>query len=477
MLLFEAPPQLIQSGLWSSIAAPDTPLWADGEDILFRGGGIRSVAQSEELLTTDDTIETIAQASVEAILDSEPKRQTRIFFATNQKVYLRYHNEGDVAQTIELLSLSTANAKRDWSLVPYGKFLFATNGVETPYIWRGSVAATSGVATTGLVPLWSSSERAFLLTKLGPHLIAGNIVRDSENQGNEIVWSDADDPTEWTPDTTNTAGSLVLRDLESEIVAMVELGNGVAVFGRDSMGILSYIGGQLVFGFQRLFNNIGAISSKSVVSVGHLVFGMSEQGVWRTDGSTVAYVDEPAVREFIRDNVDKEEVVAFHDEEDQLVVFYYKNRGSNAIEAGIGYDYENGTWTRFKYGYTAASTRRIFHQAVVALGEKLLLHGVSSGSQNAIIKTKPLSLGAEERYKVVRALRLGLRGELFVRLGYSDIRDDYVFTNEPYHRCESELFLEERECVYLTLEFSTPSATEFQLNSIRVEGKVQGELL
>lgn len=481
----------IMTGIFPSLAPVDAPLWADGQDCLFRSGGVQNVSDSSRFLTflsTSQETTAISQSSVEQLQDGQAIRQNRIFYNKGAEVWVSYRSGSDASIEVRLDNpVFNAKAFYDHEFVIYGNYLFHTNGVDEAKIWQGDLTYTTdasgvNVADNGLEVALTPAVTTKRLTKLNQHLIAGNILYSQDQRlGNEIRWSDSTNPLDWTPTTTNTAGGLVLRDLESDIKAFCPLANGLAVYGSDSMGVLSFIGGNLVFGFQKLFNNIGVVGSKAVVEVGYENFGLSRQGVFRTDGSTVTYVDEPAMRQYLQQNVDwfkAERTLAFHDEEARMVVFYYPQIGlTENLLRGVGYNYENKTWTRFRKAFSAASPRKVFPYAVVADSRGLLWHGVDGGSENFTVTTKPLLLKRPERYKVIRALRLGFEGRLQVRLGYSDTREKYIFKDEPYHDCEAEMFLEERECVYLTLEFSTFEKETFLLNSILVEGLVQGMLL
>jgi len=241
----------------------------------------------------------------------------------------------------------------------------------------------------------------------------------------------------------------------------------------------------LVFGFARLFNNIGARGQHSVVSVGHYNYGVSGQGVWRTDGATVEYIDEPAVRAVIQDHFQEypdSEVVAFHDEQSQMVCFYFD---STENYEGFGYNYNNGAWTVFNQRIRAASARHVFRSAIVAFDSGLYRHDEGHGSNRCYFQTKPLDLGAPERFKLIRALRFGFKSfradgksDLSVQVGFSELyRQKYIFTNEPVYEVKDVLYLEERECGWLSLRFSTEQKQRFQLNSIVVEGKVLGSVI
>ena len=49
---------------------------------------------------------------------------------------------------------------------------------------------------------------------------------------------------------------------------------------------MDYRGGNVIFSFRRIEDNVGAVQGKNVIKVGNLVYFLSEDGFRVTDGSS-----------------------------------------------------------------------------------------------------------------------------------------------------------------------------------------------
>jgi len=112
-----------------------------------------------------------------------------------------------------------------------------------------------------------------IFQKRGPHILAFGTNFSSR----EVAWCDADNPDDWITRTTNLAGTLEIRELKSPIRAAVPLGSRIAIYGDDQVFLLSYLGNELVFGYQPALNGIGAVSKSVVVLLSYpLVQGTTD---------------------------------------------------------------------------------------------------------------------------------------------------------------------------------------------------------
>jgi hypothetical protein len=58
------------------------------------------------------------------------------------------------------------------------------------------------------------------------------------------------------------------------------------IFQESRITRMDYRGGNVVFSFRRIEDNRGAVQGKNVIQVGNLVYFLSEDGFYVTDGSS-----------------------------------------------------------------------------------------------------------------------------------------------------------------------------------------------
>jgi hypothetical protein len=305
----------------------------------------------------------------------------------------------------------------------------AGSGYTTVPTGHTSSAAGTGATFTFTVCDMDVSSVEIFLTR-GPHILGFN----TSVSGKEVIWCDADDPDTWVTASDNLAGALQLRELKSDIRAAVPLGSRIAVYGDDQMFLLSYLGNQLVFGYQPALDGIGAVSKKSVVPVGNKNYGLSSQGFFITDGASFQYIDGPAVRRWFDENAAAGQLsksIAFHDEENTQVRWYFPTT-SVEITEGLAFNYQLGAWSRITADRTAGQERTVASHPVSGDSTgALFLEGQGNNAHQsamtAYVRSKPIDLGDADRVKELDSIRLGLEGDgLQYRVGWSETENGAV---------------------------------------------------
>lgn len=297
----------LEAGIFPSAEPTAGQLWNKGQNIWFRELSIEQILGRQKIVSLP-----LGQAT---FLTQAFNFGTKSLYFVSQGIVFVIKASGNptVFAAPEIIGELTMGA--DVWLEPWGTWLLATDGILQPQLWGGGGT---------FIPIGQGQFRtASIIKKIAQFAVAYSL----DYAPNAFAWSDLDDPTTWTPSITNAARNLTIRDLDSEIVAVADLGAGHAVYSRDYMIVVQYVGpsqGWLGTPNQAL-SGIGAVSKYSVVSIGPYNFGLSRDGIFSTDGSTASYLDRPAVDQWIQDNIDftkANKIAGYHNKRLGLVVWY-----------------------------------------------------------------------------------------------------------------------------------------------------------
>ena len=254
--------------------------------------------------------------------------------------------------------------------------------------------------------------------KQGPHLLAFNYSKGTTTFETSFSWCSADDLDAWVASATNTAGELLIREANTPIKCVAQLGSSLAVYTESQMFLVSYVGLPNIFGYKAaLKNDVGAVSPNSVVSVGRKNYGLCRDGFFVTDGaSTLLIGRQSGMNEYFRDNANigaLSKVYAFDNAKENEVVWGIPINSSN-ISQEIYYNYKTNQWGMRTSTITAYLSRGIFNESLSADSSgKFYYEGTTPALANPIVtaETKAHDLNNADRIKEITALRVGKEGE------------------------------------------------------------------
>ena len=168
---------------------------------------------------------------------------------------------------------------RLWSEDNYGEDLIfnVRNGGIYYKDMSGTVSDRAvNITTLGTDAGIPTVARQVLVSDTDRHVLAfGADELATATQDRQLIrWSDGEDITVWTPDTTNSAGELRLN-VGSEILRAVETTTETLVFTDVSLHSLKYVGPPFTFGEVRLGSNVHLIGPNAVVSTGSETYWMA----------------------------------------------------------------------------------------------------------------------------------------------------------------------------------------------------------
>ena len=398
------------TGLWPDRNTDLVPLWRTGYNVLFKNGGVEKMKGWANPLTKPNTqkargvhqqrfsngIQVLVWGSYDALW----------VWDTTQVRWLQSGLGGR--------NDSTATQKATvWSFAEWGDWILYTSGEGAiRYTTKDNYTSGDGSASTPL-DVEGEFSTAQIIIKRGPYILAFNTTGTPSYCGpTSFHWCSDDDVTAWSPTADNTAGNQLIRDMESEIIAAVALGDRIAVYSRDSMHIVAYTGPPFYFGYAPAINGIGAVSKQAVVSVGRENYGFGPNGIWRTDGAQFKYIDE-GIHDYIYEDLNiaqDAKVCGYHDEFNTMVNFYYPTAGSSEPDVGVGYNYTNGTWTIYNHGRTACIERQVFDYPIAVTDTNdVYFHNFGLNADSAellsYLESVPLDLGDSNTWKYIDAIK------------------------------------------------------------------------
>lgn len=225
-----------------------------------------------------------------------------------------------------------------WQFDAFGEDLVAVAYSDGKlYVWDSSVgvgtaAAAAAGAPTSNVGVVVTPER--FLVALG----AGGDRR-------AVQWADQESTTSWTATPDNQAGDFPLST-KGNIQAGRRGRNETLIWTDTDLWAMRYIGGTLVYSFQQLGSECGAISRRSMAVVDGKAFWMGPRGFFAYDGYVRPIPCEVGDFVFNRVNRAQASKIAAHALSDFNEVWWYYPSGSGTPECDsyVALNYETGTW-------------------------------------------------------------------------------------------------------------------------------------
>lgn len=230
-----------------------------------------------------------------------------------------------------------------------GTWLIITNGKDKPRYWTGSgkfdlLENAAGWSYTGFVTCKD-------VVMFYNHLVMVNITKASAYPG-LIGWTDFNSLVDFG---TGTSGEILTTDLNGPIEACLPLGDRLVIYGKDSIGVLTYVGGDVIFTYETLVQDTRLTSGRGIINLGPYHFLMRKENIAGFDGTR-------AVRD-IGDNIYRGYKSRFNGDL-RLRSFAFLDRASNRIYFAIPvnstttifylaeygtFDIANITWSRLSF--------------------------------------------------------------------------------------------------------------------------------
>tara|TARA_R110000803_G_scaffold1850_1_gene6054 strand:- start:7030 stop:8568 length:1539 start_codon:yes stop_codon:yes gene_type:complete len=195
------------------------------------------------------------------------------FYATATKIYRTDGtNNVDVTRTSGGNYTVTLTGKGNWVGSIFNGLPLLCNGNDDPQVFDTSSSKFVDLNN------WPASTTCKSIRPYGNYLIALNMIESGNDLPNKVRWSDASTgvPSTWVAAATNDAGSNNIGDEGDTIVDGFSLNKSFIIYKERSTWLMNYIGGNLVFSFQKLFSDTGVLSRNCVVEFDSKHFVVTE---------------------------------------------------------------------------------------------------------------------------------------------------------------------------------------------------------
>ena len=234
-----------------------------------------------------------------------------------------------------------------WALDNWGEDMIAQQLNGGLYYWDTSVG-TGTRATSTTVSAAPTKSLFTIVSGTDRHVVCfgtETTIGSTGTQDNMFIrWCDQENVNDWTPSTTNTAGSQRLTDGSSLISAKRSRG-AVLIWSDTAMYQMQLVGAPFTFGFSQLGANCGAAGLNSTIDVNGTSFWMGKDSFFMFDGSVQKL--RCAVEDYVFKDISEgsqRDTFAANNGEFNEVTWFYPSSGSSVIDRCVTYNYADQVW-------------------------------------------------------------------------------------------------------------------------------------
>ena len=393
------------------------------------------------------------------------------------------------------------------------------NGVDDPQLFDFSTSKFVDLTN------WLSNSTCKSIRSYGNYLIALNMTESGTNLPNKIRWSDTSIsvPSTWIASATNDAGSTTIGDEGDFIVDGYRLNKSFIIYKERSTWLMNYIGGNLVFSFQNLFNDTGILSRNCAVEFDNKHFVVVEGDLIVHNGVSKQSVASDIVKRTLFNELDTtnfKNIFATHNKQKNEIWVSYPTVGSTFCNKALIWNYRKNAfsfrdlpdilhintgivnpgastevWSGQSQSWDNYSTSSTWGQRLYNPSEVSILmagtndtkffradNGFDFAGANftMTLERKGLVLdGNTNTVKQVRKLtpKIAGTGTAQISIGSSmSPNGTYTFTSAQEYNPNSQNKVDARATgKYIAVRFQHTSATTFELNGYDLEYEVLGE--
>lgn len=246
---------------------------------------------------------------------------------------------------------ATSNVQlRLWFFDNFGENLLANVQGGEIYYWRPSLGysnANRAISLTELpgaaaVPLFSN----YVVSTDERHVVAfgTNVIGETEQDPLLIRWCDQEDPANWLPSATNSAGDIRVP-MGSEILSARQTRQEILVWTDSSLHSLQYVGAPYTFSLQTLSDNTSLISPNAQISVNNITYWMGYDKFYAYSGRVETL--PCSLRRYVYSDLNRAQALQIQvglNEQFGEIMWFYCSALSNNIDKYVVYNYLENIW-------------------------------------------------------------------------------------------------------------------------------------
>ena len=284
---------------------------------------------------------------------------------------------------------------------------------STPYYWDKTLGlnarATALSTQTGASDTPTITRRLFV-SGADRHVIAFgcNPLGETTQDLLQVRWSDQEDPFNWTPSATNTAGGQRISS-GSEIISAQKTRQEILVWTDLNLHAMRFVGAPFTFGFSLLASNVSVLSPNSVITVGDRVFWMDQENFYIYTGQVEAL--PCSVLKYVFDDVNIDQSRKFFAASNRMfneVMWFYVSSDATEIDRYVKFNYGEGSWDIGTLSRTAWIDRGI-HANPRAIGSTVVyLHengqNDDGSAMDSFIESGDFDIGDGEQFSFINKI-------------------------------------------------------------------------
>lgn len=314
--------------------APDSDMHADGviTDCTFMIPTVRGYRAALSGVAIANALASECRGASYVIkLD----RSQRVFAGTQTKLY---ELAGSAWSDVSRVGSYTGSTDSKWRLAQFGDVTLACNLQDS----------TQKSVATGAFSDLAGAPKASIIETVGGFVMLANY-NDGTDTQDGIYWSAYLDYTDWTPSVATQCGYLRKYDTPGEFTALKRLGQFAIAYKENSMFLGQNYGPPVLWGFELISGEIGALSQEAVVSIETAHFFIGKSDIYIYDGARPLPIGD-GIREWFFSNLNAYfgyKIRGAHDRANSLVYWYFPNTSSTGeLNDCIVYNYKTNKWGR-----------------------------------------------------------------------------------------------------------------------------------
>ena len=218
-----------------------------------------------------------------------------------------------------------------------GSSVNPATALGTPAVLLSSLSGASDVPTNAGQVLVSQNDK---------HLLAFGATPYPSGTFDPLLirWADQDNPVNWTPTATNTAG-FIRVSRGDQIVRAIATRQEILVYTNTGLSSLQFTGTTDVFALQELSDNISIISPRGVVTVNNVTYWMGRDKFYIYSGRVDTLPTTLWTQVFRNLNYDRVgNIIAGTNEGFNEIWWFYPSANSDDNNSYVVYNYVEKIW-------------------------------------------------------------------------------------------------------------------------------------